>query len=520
MDLADHGRDEAALQQDHRLDRPLHPDDGSPGQEVLRQTQIDEQQGFRTPMTQKSQRLRQGLRHADFIPLTKDRIGNDDRPRKRFFEAQPEQRVAGVRKLLRELVRLPDQRPVFKAGNNLPFQAHRPMNASFLLPEAPSTSHVNQALTIFRVRAMPLSLTPVPKRILVIGPMGTQKDRRGLTYRDHIPNIAAAARSVLARLSEKLGPAMPNCEVFEPPNIPGPIPNRIFSLIMHCDFAIADISSGSPNVMYELAMLHANGVPVILLGMLKREQIFYLAQDNSLPVPDFRPETIASALTGDSFTSDGRPGQLEQLITSSPQRRFSNPITQFFGGVDMINVAAATGVATGQFYNFLRWVIKDGGIFQRDPSLKDIVLIRPERIKDVNRVTGLLEQRFRAPKRDKDNNLILEDGKPKLEVPEIVVPEPDHPRDKYFVKRIGSHLVDYPTPISSLSVSKQYRQFGDFLQEIGKPYEDDLLPPFERRLIGIYFDTLRELSESPANDCDWGYVKVMSIEQALDYLGT
>jgi hypothetical protein len=365
---------------------------------------------------------------------------------------------------------------------------------------------------------MPQALTPTPKRIFIIGPMGKGKDRRKLLLSNHIPNIARATRRTLEKLKVKLGDAMPTCEVILPPETPGgSIPHAVFSHIMHCDFAIADISTGSPNVMYELAMLHANGVPVILLG----RQIFYLNQTTCIQIRDFSVDSVADALSGMSFVEDEGKGPLERLVTSPVDRKSLNPITQHFGGVDMVNVAAATGAATGQFYNFLQYVIKDGGIFQARPEIKDIVLIKPERIKDVSRVVGLLEMRFREPKIDDDGKEVLrKDGSKVLAVPEVEQIDESHPRGKYFVRRVGCHLVDYPTPISSLAVSKQYIDYGNFLRDYSDGFDDDKLPPFEKKLISIYFRTLENLSNSPANSCDWGRVKVLPIEQALEHLST
>jgi hypothetical protein len=68
---------------------------------------------------------------------------------------------------------------------------------------------------------MPQALSPTPKRIFIIGPMGKGKDKHRLPLSLHIPNIAAAARQVLEKLREKLGDAMPVCEVIVPPDSPG-----------------------------------------------------------------------------------------------------------------------------------------------------------------------------------------------------------------------------------------------------------------------------------------------------------
>jgi hypothetical protein len=249
-------------------------------------------------------------------------------------------------------------------------------------------------------------------------------------------------------------------------------------------------------------------------------QIFYLNQSNCIQINDFSIESVAKALSGGSFEPGGGRGHLEQLVTAPPEEKFKNPITQHFGGVDMVNVAAATGVATGQFYNFLRYVIQDGGIFSRYPELIDIVLIKPGRIKDVDRVIGLLDQKFGEPKTDFNGNVILDKGLPKLEVRSKWEPEETHPRKSILVKRIGNHLVDYPTPISSLSVSRQFLEFDRFLREFSKAkgYSDEKVSPFDSKIIRIYFDTLRELSDNPANTCDWGRVEVLTVEEALEHL--
>ena len=130
-----------------------------------------------------------------------------------------------------------------------------------------------------------------------------------------------------------------------------------------------------------------------------------------------------------------------------------------------------------------------------------------------------MQQRFGVEKTDRKGNVILKkDGTPEVEIPEIVVEDERHPRGKYFVKRVGNHLVDYPTPISSLSVSRQYIEIGNFLRDYSGGFEDAEVSPFEQRLINIYFDTLRDLANSPANDCDWGRVKIMDVDEALAYL--
>ena len=161
------------------------------------------------------------------------------------------------------------------------------------------------------------TLTRPPKRIFIIGPM-TQgvADADGIPLAAHIPNIAEATRQVLAKLEQKLGAQMPGWQVNAPANSPNDIPREVFSHMMHTDFAIADISTQSPNVFYELAILHAIGVRVIILG----EPAFYLNQFNCITPQDFSVEALFDALAGGSFTEHGQPGQLEHLFIAPRQK--------------------------------------------------------------------------------------------------------------------------------------------------------------------------------------------------------
>ncbi|MEM6587435.1 MAG: hypothetical protein AAF641_03225 [Pseudomonadota bacterium] len=361
-----------------------------------------------------------------------------------------------------------------------------------------------------------------PKRVFIIGPMTKGVvDDTGIEIARHVPNIAEALKAAYARLISEGEKDLPDIQVFEPPDVPGSdIPHEVFSHIMHCDFAVADISTKSPNVMYELAMLHANGVPVILLAR-DAQEIFYFNQNNCLEVVDFQVETLETAFLGESLDVPPRTGQLEHLLSRSHLATHWNPITKHFNGVHMVNVAAATGVATGNFYNFTRWVLREGGIFRQNPEFEDLVLIRPGRIKGVDQALGPLQQTFGVQKTGFDGTpLFKADGSPLLELPEHTFFETDHPRNKYFVKYVGSHLVDYPTPISSLSVSRQYLDFGRYVQENPGGLSDEDFRSYENRLIEVYFKTLEDLSTRVTSGCDWGRVKILTVPEALDYLAT
>ena len=356
------------------------------------------------------------------------------------------------------------------------------------------------------------------KRIFIIGPMTEEvDDPTGIEWSKHIPNIATATRKVLSALREKLGDSLANYSVIQPAYTPDNIPREVFSDIMHCDLAIADLSSGSPNVIYELSMLHANGVPVILINFkdpILRQDIFYLNQQNVIGVTDFEEQTLFNALAAGSLepNSDGQKGHLEHILTAHPEREYWNPITQHFDGVPLVNVAAATGIATGQHYNFLKWVLEDGGIFaDHKRDVEKIILLRPDRIKNVDEIKKKLIQRFGVDSTDRQGNVTRD-------LPGFFYKVKGHPRGGYFVYQVGRFLIDYPTPISSLSVSRQYVDMMNYVKQ-RLSNEDELeLPPLEERLIRIYFQTLENLAKSPQNSCDWDRVLVLPLKRALQIL--
>lgn len=342
--------------------------------------------------------------------------------------------------------------------------------------------------------------------------MGEGNDPAGQPWAGHIPNIVEATWTVLDRLAEKTGNRSTEYSVVAPPARSGGIPRAIFSHIMHCDLAIADISSPSRNVIYELSMLHANGTPVILLNGFGQD-MFYLNQQNRIELSEFSVAAIAEGLSGGSFSSQrgSQPGYLEDLILAPAMERHWNPITEYFNGVSMVNVAAATGLATGQHYNFIRWLINGAVVIgSADTGIDRLILVRPDRIAQVDDSKKRLVEAYRAV-------TPTAPGERPPNIPYVAYPVPGHPRGEVGVTTWGKFLVDYPTPITSLEVSRQYKAIMDYLKKETRGEEEIELPAFEARLIDIYFHTLEDLARETAG-LDWGKVAVLSVEEAIQVL--
>lgn len=352
-------------------------------------------------------------------------------------------------------------------------------------------------------------------------------DDQDLLLSEHIPNIAKATRTAIASIQQRNPGFVRPVEVIAPPNEPGDIVHPVFNHIMHCDLAIADISDLSPNVFYELSLLHANGVPVILLTQNKKNA-FYLLQMNMLNVENFEVGTLTEAL--DPVTIGEDAGQLEKVLLTPREFQALNPITKHFNGVHLINVAAATGLATGQFFNFLQYVLKPGGVFRHPPIIDDkprrfqgIILVRPSGVEAVDDDIADLESTFGEPVMFKGEPVLDKEKRPKIELPDFKFLDERHPRGGYFVRYVKDWLLDYPTPINSLRVSRQYLDMIDYVKTESPTLKRGPITEeqanFEKRLIDIYFDTLERLASSPENDAQWGKVRVLTAAQIIEELG-
>src|SRR5262245_36242345 len=118
-------------------------------------------------------------------------------------------------------------------------------------------------------------------RIFIIGPMPAAGKAC-----QNVPDIKQAIEKILAALQAK------HCEVSIPhEQYDDDIPTRVFHLIDVSDLIVADISTRSPSVMYELAFAHALGIPTVLIDYREnhdqradpaKPSIFYLKQASVL----------------------------------------------------------------------------------------------------------------------------------------------------------------------------------------------------------------------------------------------
>lgn len=341
--------------------------------------------------------------------------------------------------------------------------------------------------------------------VFIIGPMGGDKDlpkispslkslgriflgRRAaraslVPVSEHTRNIGYAARNVL----RSLGMTDARFEVYVPDQlVSAVIKDDVFHRIDVADLAIADISTTSRNVMYEIAYFNALGTPLILIDFKGGTPPFYLVQSRVLQVSDYTIEDIAARL---------KP-VIGGYLRGEDMNLTDNPITQFYGAA-LVDISAATGVAVGFFENFAYHVLVRGGVLSANPELTELVMIKPERINDLESDRRRVGARLAGGERR-------------------TLKAPPHPRGEVTALVIGDTIVDFPTPLYALNSAPRYRKLRDRINSMvaDEARKEELKAKFEARIIESYFAMIRNLISDARNIAgrSWRIIDIREFE--------
>lgn len=341
--------------------------------------------------------------------------------------------------------------------------------------------------------------------VFVIGPMGNDKDvpqeeggqrslgrfmrRRQSLQRTQVPisahtgNIGDAARSVLRslELTER------QFDIYVPQQlVSAAIKDDVFHRIDMADFGIADISTTSRNVMYEIAYFNALGTPLVLIDYIGTTPPFYLTQQRILRVPDFTVQNLASQLEP----------VLRAYFGGDDVNLSDNPITQFYNAA-LVDISAATGAAVGFFENFAYHVLVQGSVLTENPEIKELVIIKPERINDFQHDNSRVRTWLQQAKR-------------------LTLKAPTHPRSEVTARVLGNAIVDFPTPLYALDSAPRYRKLRDRLRNMNASPSriDEQLAKLEQRLIDSYFHTVENLISDARNmsNHSWRVIDIADFE--------
>ncbi|MDM0053610.1 hypothetical protein [Variovorax sp. J22R115] len=137
------------------------------------------------------------------------------------------------------------------------------------------------------------------------------------------------------------------------------IKTNVLMAIDKADIALFDMSprsgerSPSPNVMYELGLVHSLGLPYLMIQKKTAITPCYLAQLNRIDLP------AANYPNRVRFAKRLRE-ELDHMLKPDDQAHYEiNPVSQCYDNAAVVDISAVMGLATGYYFNFLYRLLKD-----------------------------------------------------------------------------------------------------------------------------------------------------------------
>ncbi|MDO6436194.1 hypothetical protein Q4534_02190 [Cyclobacterium sp. 1_MG-2023] len=210
--------------------------------------------------------------------------------------------------------------------------------------------------------------------IVILGPMRGEENDSSIQIRNALKEILQDknCRGYL----DKYGVPEDNVSITFPEEWRGAsIERDVFSKLDTADLVVFNITpregetNPSPNVFYELGLVHSLGLPYLILVQDEIEIPFYLKGIRCYVVKAFEKEELIKSLHQplENFLSD-----------NSPYSFTENIISRFYEGLPVVDISAAVGLATGYYMNFVRRILKDGGFISHYPDkIKRLIVVRP-----------------------------------------------------------------------------------------------------------------------------------------------
>lgn len=225
------------------------------------------------------------------------------------------------------------------------------------------------------------------------------------------------------------------------------IKTNVFMAIDKADLALFDMSprpgerAPSPNVMYELGLVHALGLPYLMIQKKMVATPFYLTQLN-------RIDLAARGYPGRTVLRKKlREHLLAMFKPDDPARYEINPISQYYDNAAVVDISAVMGLATGYYFNFLYRLLKDPNFLKNHMP------------NQINHQVTLVPNSLRSSvqKDIKDFQELVERAGLKVDDCTMELPE-GWPSDirKILNKRIGRIGFDIPSTAYALRRSPRY----------------------------------------------------------------
>lgn len=308
--------------------------------------------------------------------------------------------------------------------------------------------------------------------IFVLGPMGEHEDPAASTapIRDAVE--ALLREPAFTTLLTQAGIAERNHRVHIPDGInEQEIIQSILTRLDTADLVLFNLTpkpgkdEASPNVFYELGLVHALGIPAFIIKAGKSQVPFYARGMKQHRVDDFQLTTLMDAL---------REPLRDFLDIENSQTNFVNDrVTQFYG-LPIVDISAAVGLATGYYQNFIARLVTEGGFVAAYPDLiRQVVIVRPSGVDstypaDMQALKSALEgaghtlatEKLPPPPGDTLGQLWFDHVQGiVLDIPRTIYPLQRSPR----LLSLRQRNQTFPSPAAQRTFAQRYRQVGEQL---------------------------------------------------------
>jgi nucleoside 2-deoxyribosyltransferase len=308
--------------------------------------------------------------------------------------------------------------------------------------------------------------------ILVLGPMGDHEDPAVSTapIRDAVEALLREA--AFTTLLTRTGIAEGNHRVHIPDGInEQEIIQSVLTRLDTADLVLFNLTpkpgkdEASPNVFYELGLVHALGIPAFIIKAGKSQVPFYARGMKQHRVDDFQLATLMNAL---------REPLRDFLDIENSQTNFVNDrVTQFYG-LPIVDISAAVGLATGYYQNFVARLITEGGFIAAYPELiRQVVIVRPSGVDstypaDKEALESALDgaghtlatEKLAPPAGDTLGPLWFDHVQGVvLDLPRTIYPLQRSPR----LLSLRQRNQTFPSPAAQRTFAQRYRQVGEQL---------------------------------------------------------
>ena len=210
-----------------------------------------------------------------------------------------------------------------------------------------------------------------PITILILGPMQPKEDAQGrLMAEGRTVMLKKLVDEIVAEI-RRTDPAIDPVSVDWPDNyVSAAIIPGVLDKIEAADLVICDLTGGSANVMYEVGLVHALGLPYVLVSGDAEPPFYFKAYQSILgldPASRFDQakephrrllERVRDFLKAVRDASDG---------AGHPESFARNPVSEYFNGLPIVDISAPVGLAAGYWVNAIRRFVRDTGYFESPP---------------------------------------------------------------------------------------------------------------------------------------------------------